>query len=199
MIGSSYLEQSFSSFLLIPTIHIPKDLKDSLESEAKLRVKAETAGTNLVRVETEKRQMAIRLHECEKERKMAMEEMAVMRTRAEQEARERGKRDVKERARRAQEEAKAREEEKKREKELSAQREKELSMAEATVRRLQDENARLVGHQNTRQKINYHVQIKEENNQLVGKLKQQKKRIISLERKIRLLQQEQQERQQQRQ
>lgn len=42
----------------------------------------------------------------------------------------------------------------------------ELQEKEQRVLELVDENARLVGHQNPKQKIQYHVQLKEENNYL---------------------------------
>ncbi|KAL5020979.1 hypothetical protein ScPMuIL_000134 [Solemya velum] len=51
-------------------------------------------------------------------------------------------------------------------KELKGKLSMELQEKEQRVLELVDENARLVGHQNPKQKIQYHVQLKEENNYL---------------------------------
>jgi hypothetical protein len=42
----------------------------------------------------------------------------------------------------------------------------EKEMGDAELRKLNEENAKLVGHQNLKQKIRYHYQVKEENIQL---------------------------------
>ncbi len=69
---------------------------------------------------------------------------------------------------------------------LSAEKE----FGESEIRKLSEENAKLVGHQNPKQRIRYHYQVKEENIQLKQEVQRLKTQLQKTESQCKTLQKE---------